>query len=119
MASSSLTAMVPLLLKVQNITPGTDIRLQVCSRLQRKSVKALCFRLLPNRGDVKYVDVSGPDGTPDGIINETYDRVVLGSSLPHYLYGGSISLGWKGLSFSNRYTYRMVSGNNFHASPRV
>ena len=51
-------------------------------------------------GDVKYVDVSGPDGTPDGIINETYDRVVLGSSLPHYLYGGSISLGWKGLSFS-------------------
>ena len=36
-------------------------------------------------GDVKYVDVSGPDGTPDGIINETYDRVVLGSSLPHYL----------------------------------
>ncbi len=51
-------------------------------------------------GDVKYVDVSGPDGTPDGIINETYDRVILGSSLPHYLYGGSISLGWKGISFS-------------------
>ncbi len=51
-------------------------------------------------GDVKYVDVSGPEGTPDGIINDTHDRVVLGSSLPHYLYGGSISLGWKGLSFS-------------------
>lgn len=51
-------------------------------------------------GDVKYVDVSGPDGTPDGIINDTYDRVILGSSLPHYIYGGSISLGWKGLSFS-------------------
>lgn len=51
-------------------------------------------------GDVKYVDVSGSDGTPDGIINETYDRVILGSSLPHYLYGGSISLGWKGISFS-------------------
>lgn len=51
-------------------------------------------------GDVKYIDVSGPDGTPDGIISETYDRVILGSSLPHYLYGGSISLGWKGLSLS-------------------
>lgn len=51
-------------------------------------------------GDVKYVDVSGSDGNPDGIINETYDRVILGSSLPHYLYGGSISLGWKGISFS-------------------
>ena len=51
-------------------------------------------------GDVKYVDVSGPDGTPDGIINDTHDRVVLGSSLPHYIYGGSINLGWKGISFS-------------------
>ncbi len=51
-------------------------------------------------GDVKYVDVSGADGTPDGIINETYDRVILGSSLPHYLYGGSINLGWKGISLS-------------------
>lgn len=51
-------------------------------------------------GDVKYVDVSGPDGTPDGVINDTYDRVILGSSLPHYIYGGSVSLGWKGISFS-------------------
>jgi TonB-linked SusC/RagA family outer membrane protein len=51
-------------------------------------------------GDIKYVDVSGVDGTPDGIINETYDRVVLGSSLPHFLYGGSVNLGWKGISLS-------------------
>lgn len=51
-------------------------------------------------GDVKYMDVNGPDGTPDGIINDTYDRVILGSSLPHYIYGGSINLGWKGISFS-------------------
>ena len=29
--------------------PYQEIRLQVCSRPQRKSVKALCFRLLPNR----------------------------------------------------------------------
>ena len=51
-------------------------------------------------GDVKYLDLSGPDGIPDGKINETYDRVILGSSLPHYIYGGSINLGWKGISFS-------------------
>ncbi len=51
-------------------------------------------------GDVKYVDVSGPEGTPDGIINDTYDRVILGSSLPHYIYGGSVNLGWKGISLS-------------------
>lgn len=51
-------------------------------------------------GDVKYMDISGPEGTPDGIINDTHDRTVLGSSLPHYIYGGSINLGWKGISFS-------------------
>ncbi|MDY3783693.1 MAG: TonB-dependent receptor [Candidatus Cryptobacteroides sp.] len=51
-------------------------------------------------GDVKYVDVSGPDGEPDGIINQTHDRVSLGSSLPHFIYGGSVSLVWKGISFS-------------------
>ena len=51
-------------------------------------------------GDIRYVDVSGADGTPDGIISETYDRVILGSSLPHLIYGASISLGWKGLSLS-------------------
>lgn len=51
-------------------------------------------------GDVKYMDISGPDGTPDGIINDTHDRTILGSSLPHYIYGGSINLGWKGISFS-------------------
>lgn len=51
-------------------------------------------------GDVKYMDISGPEGTPDGIINDTHDRTVLGSSLPHYIYGGSINLGWKGISLS-------------------
>jgi len=51
-------------------------------------------------GDVKYKDISGVDGVPDGKINETYDRVVLGSSLPHYIYGGNVSVGWKNFSLS-------------------
>ena len=52
-------------------------------------------------GDIKYKDIAGPGNEgPDGIVNETYDRKVLGSSLPHYLYGGSVNVGWKGLTFS-------------------
>lgn len=51
-------------------------------------------------GDVKYKDVSGPDGVPDGKISPEYDRVFLGGSLPQYLYGGQISLGYAGLSLN-------------------
>lgn len=51
-------------------------------------------------GDIKYKDISGPDGVPDGKISPEYDRVKLGGSLPRYTYGLQIGLGWKGIDFS-------------------
>lgn len=51
-------------------------------------------------GDVKYKDISGPDGVPDGKISSEYDRVLLGGSLPRYLYGGNIQLNYKNFDFS-------------------
>ena len=50
-------------------------------------------------GDIRYKDISGPDGVPDGKINSD-DKVPLGNSLPRWQYGGTINLGWKGLDFS-------------------
>lgn len=54
-------------------------------------------------GDLGYLDLSGPKNEegiaePDGLINATYDKTILGSSLPHYIFGGNINLGWKNWS---------------------
>jgi TonB-linked SusC/RagA family outer membrane protein len=51
-------------------------------------------------GNVKYRDLSGPDGIPDGIISPDYDRTLLGGSLPRYLYGGNILLEYKNFDLS-------------------
>lgn len=51
-------------------------------------------------GDIKYKDISGPDGVPDGRITPEYDKVVLGSNIPRYTYSIRGDLGWKGIDFS-------------------
>ena len=51
-------------------------------------------------GDIKYRDISGPDGVPDGKISPEYDRVLLGGSLPRYMFGLNLGAQWKGLDFS-------------------
>ena len=59
--------------------------------------------ILGNRyqpGDIKYKDLSGPEGVPDGRITPEYDRTVLGSSIPRYTYSVSGNLGWRGIDFS-------------------
>lgn len=47
----------------------------------------------PAPGDIKFVDVSGPDGAPDGKI-DLNDRVVLGSIQPDFTYGLSTTLAY-------------------------
>ncbi|MFM2359103.1 MAG: hypothetical protein RLY16_1096, partial [Bacteroidota bacterium] len=51
-------------------------------------------------GDVMYKDISGPEGKPDGVVNETYDRVSLGSGIPKLNYGFSFSAAYKNFDFS-------------------
>src|SRR5690606_8035700 len=51
-------------------------------------------------GDIRYLDISGPEGEPDGLINEA-DRTLLGGTmLPRYQYGGTLKLGFKGVDLS-------------------
>lgn len=51
-------------------------------------------------GDLQYLDISGPDGIPDGKISPEFDRVLLGGSLPRYLFGSNINAGYKNFDFS-------------------
>lgn len=51
-------------------------------------------------GDIKYLDISGPDGVPDGKISPDYDRVLLGGSLPRFIFGSNINLEYKGFDLS-------------------
>ena len=51
-------------------------------------------------GDIRFHDISGPNGVPDNKITPEYDRVWLGGSLPRYLYGGNIQFGYKSFDLS-------------------
>lgn len=45
-------------------------------------------------GDVKFKDISGPNGVPDGVINE-YDQTIIGDPNPDFTFG-----------FTNTFTYK-------------
>jgi hypothetical protein len=36
-------------------------------------------------GEIKYLDISGPEGTPDGVVNEL-DRTIIGNPNPDFIY---------------------------------
>lgn len=50
-------------------------------------------------GDIKYADVSGPKGVPDGKLTAD-DRVVCNSPEPAYTFGLNLSAEWKGFDLS-------------------
>ena len=50
-------------------------------------------------GDIKYKDISGPDGVPDGVIND-YDRTEIGNPMPDFTFGWNNTFRWKGFDLN-------------------
>jgi TonB-linked SusC/RagA family outer membrane protein len=74
----------------------------ISSELDATQLNLLNNRNIPFRaGDAKFKDISGPSGSPDGIIND-YDKTVIGSAIPEY-YGG----------LSNAFTYKRWTLSSF------
>ncbi|GAC1367423.1 MAG: TonB-dependent receptor [Hymenobacter sp.] len=62
-------------------------------------------------GDVKYKDISGPDGVPDGIV-DGYDRTFVGSPIPKLTYGFTGNVRYKNIDLSA--FFQGVYGNKLY-----
>lgn len=54
----------------------------------------------PKPGTIKFKDISGPNGVPDGIVDADYDRKIIGNRFPKYNFGANFSAGYKGFDLS-------------------
>lgn len=54
-------------------------------------------------GSIRYLDISGPDGLPDGEITSD-DMTIIGSPEPLFNYGLNTDVSWKGFSISLIFT---------------
>lgn len=72
----------------------------------------------PQLGDIVYKDHTGPNGVPDGIIDD-WDRVVLDDKNFPVVFGLNLGGSWKGLSLDMMFSgelgvnksYRSIAGN--------
>lgn len=77
------------------------------------------FNGIVEPGDIRYKDISGPDGIPDGQVDDE-DRTLIGDPFPDLTYSFSGSLAYKNVSLSlffqgisgiDRFSYESTNAN--------
>ncbi|PKQ45371.1 SusC/RagA family TonB-linked outer membrane protein [Confluentibacter flavum] len=66
-------------------------------------------------GDIRFKDVSGPDGVPDGIVN-SFDNTIMGSPYPDFYYGMTNNFNYKNFNLS--VSFQGVKGNQIYLNSR-
>ncbi|SDP28431.1 TonB-linked outer membrane protein, SusC/RagA family [Mucilaginibacter sp. OK268] len=67
-------------------------------------------------GDIKFKDISGPQGKPDGVI-DSYDRTYIGSFLPKFTYSLNYTANYK--NFDLAIFFQGVQGNKILDAERI
>ncbi|WP_057936587.1 SusC/RagA family TonB-linked outer membrane protein [Algoriphagus resistens] len=64
-------------------------------------------------GGRRYMDISGPNGVPDGLVNATYDRTIVGDPNPDFFGGFTNTFSYKGFEV-NVFTQFSYGGDIFN-----
>ncbi len=67
-------------------------------------------------GDIRVADLSGPKGEPDGKLDATYDRTVVGSAVPDYTLGFSNDVSYKNFDL-NVYVFARIGQTLYRNMP--
>lgn len=79
-------------------------------------------------GDIRLRDISGPEGVPDGQVDPTYDRAVIGNPFPDWQYSFYLGAAYKGIDFNvmfqgiqgiDRYYWMNAETNGTFTSPAL
>jgi TonB-linked SusC/RagA family outer membrane protein len=65
-------------------------------------------------GDIRYADIDGPNGTPDGKIDSYDEMPIANPQTPAIIYGLNIAANWKGFDLSGLFQGSGMSGYNVY-----
>lgn len=71
----------------------------------------------PQPGMLKWKDISGPNGVPDGVITADYDRTVIGDANPKFTGGWNNQFTYKGFDMSVFVNF--VAGNDIYNANKI